>query len=335
MKILYLYNEEWEKEYFSKKLEGRDIVFSRSLGETPEEIKNSAEIISVFVCHPLKKEELDSLPALKLISTRSTGFDHIEKEEASSRGIPVSYVPTYGENTVAEFTFALLLTLSRKIYDAYNRITESGSFSQNGLRGFDLKGKTIGIIGTGHIGLNSAKIAKGFGMEVIAYDPFPNEKLAKEIGFRYTPFDELLSLSDVITLHAPHNDSTHHMINKTNIDKIKNGAYLINTARGALVETSALVEALGRGIIAGAGLDVLEEEGYQADEMKLLSEPHPNLEELKITLSNHYLIDHPRVIITPHNAFNTTEAISRILDVTIDNISSFLSGSVKNQIPTD
>jgi len=335
MKILYLYNEEWEKDYISKKLAGADIAFFQTFKETPAEVKNSANIISVFICHQLKKEELDLLPSVKFISTRSTGFDHIEKEEASKRRIPISHVPTYGENTVAEFAFALLLALSRKICEAHERVTETGLFSQDGLRGFDLKGKTIGIIGTGHIGLNSIKIAKGFDMEVIAYDPFPNEKMVKELGFRYVSFDEVLSFSDVITLHVPHNDSTHHMINKTNIGKIKKGAYLINTARGALIETGALVEALDKGIIAGAGIDVLEEEGYQADKMKLLSAPHPNLEELKVILSNHYLIDHPRVIITPHNAFNTIEAISRILDVTIDNINSFIGGNIKNQIPAD
>ena len=241
-------------------------------------------------------------------------------------------VPFYGENTVAEFAFALLLTLSRKTYDAYDRIAETGSFSQEGLRGFDLKGKTIGVIGTGHIGLNIVSMAKGFNMNIIAFDPFPKEEKAQELGFSYVSLDELLAGSDVITIHTPYTDSTHHMINTGNIEKIKKGAYLINTARGAVIETQAIVEALEKNILSGAGLDVLEEEGDMKDEITLLNSKHPKLEELKNVLSNHYLIDHPRVIITPHIAFNTDEAIKRILDTTADNINSFVNGEIKNSV---
>ncbi len=333
MKTLYLFTEEWEKAYISEKLGSDNLEFRDSIENTPEEILKEIEVISVFVSHPIKKEDLDNMPNLKLIATRSTGFDHVDVAEARQRNIEVVYVPAYGDNTVAEFAFALLLALARKIPEAHEQVTETGSFSQTNFRGFDLKGKTIGVIGTGKIGTNSIRMAKGFGMNVIAYDPFPKDGLAEELGFRYVGFEELLGNSDIITIHALLNDSTRHMINEESIYHIKKGAVLINTARGGLVKTSALVKALEEGILSGAGLDVLEEEGYQADELKLLTQPHPELEALKITLSNHYLIDHPKVIITPHIAFDTDEAVKRILDTTAENISSFSKGEVVNKVP--
>jgi len=331
--ILYLYKEDWEKDYIQGKLGDNNLEFAKSFEEVSEEKLNQTEIVSVFVSHQCKEAELNKLPSLKLIATRSTGFDYVDIPVARARGVEVVYVPSYGENTVAEFAFALLLALSRKIPEAHEQITETGSFVQGALRGFDLVGKTIGVIGTGRIGTNSIKIAKGFGMKILAYDPFPKQGLDTELEFRYVGFEELLSQSDVITLHALLNDNTRHMINENSINHIKNGAVLINTARGALVQTSALVKALEMGIISAAGLDVLEEEGDMSDEMKLLSDPHPKLEELKNVLANNYLISHPRVIVTPHIAFNTQEAVERILDTTIDNILSFASGQIKNRTP--
>jgi D-lactate dehydrogenase len=269
-----------------------------------------------------------------MIAARSTGFDYVDIPLARSRGIEVCYVPSYGENTVAEFAFALLLALSRKVPEAHKQVTETGSFLQAELKGFDLKGKTIGVIGTGRIGMNAIKMAKGFQMNVVAYDPFPKTELADELGFRYVGFEELLGLSDIITLHAMLADSTRHMINEQSIYHIKRGAILINTARGGLVQTSALVKALEEGVISAAGLDVLEEEGDMQDEMNLLHNPHPKLEELQNVLSNNYLINHPRVIVTPHIAFNTAEAVERILDTTIENILSFANGQIKNRVPS-
>lgn len=176
-------------------------------------------------------------------------------------------------------------------------------------------------------------MAKGFGMNVIAYDPFPKEGLAEELGFRYVGFEELLGNSDIITIHALLNDSTRHMINEESIKHIKKGVVLINTARGGLVQTTALVKALEEGIISAAGLDVLEEEGDMGEEENLLFNPHPKLDELKNVLANNYLINHPRVIVTPHVAFNTNEAVKRILDTTIENIQAFAVGEAKNKIP--
>lgn len=315
------------------KLPGHEVHFAKSFEETPEEILNSAEVVSVFVSHQLKGSELEKLPNLKLVAARSTGFDYVDIPAVRAKGAEVVNVPSYGEHTVAEFAFALLLSLSRNIPEAHEQVTETGSFEQLNLRGFDLVGKTVGVMGTGRIGTNFIKMAKGFGMNVIAYDPFPKEGLDQELGFQYMGFEEVLRNADIVSLHAPLNEHTKHMINESNIGEIKKGAVLINSARGGLVQTSALVRALGEGIIYAAGLDVLEEEGDMGEEENLLAQPHPKLEELKNVLSNHYLIDHPRVIVTPHIAYNTHEAVRRILDTTIDNILSFAQGDLKNKTP--
>lgn len=333
MNILYLHKEEWEKEYISNKLSKYNLEFTKSMQEVSDEKLKEIEVLSIFVCHSIQKEELDKMSNLKLIATRSTGFDHIDIKAAREKGIEVVYVPSYGENTVAEFTFALLLSLSRKIPEAHRQVTETGSFAQTNLRGFDLVGKTIGVIGTGRIGAHTIRMAKGFQMNIVAYDPFPKQNLDNELEFKYVGFEELLGQSDIISLHASLSDSTSHMINENSIYCIKRGAVLINTARGGLVQSSALVKALEEGIILAAGLDVLEEEGDMGDETKLLNDLHPKLEELKNVLANNYLINHPRVIITPHIAFNTDEAIRRILDTTVENIKAFADGQIKNKAP--
>ena len=321
MRIVSSYNEEWEKKYLCNRIGDYEIQFLDGILQDHDYIRDDeAEVLSVFVKSVVGAREMDQFPKLKAIVTRSTGFDHIDLKEAKKRGISVSNVPTYGENTVAEYVFALLLTISRCMFESYERILKTGKFSPDGLRGFDLKGKTLGVVGTGHIGANVIRIAKGFDMNVIACSVQENEELSQALGFTYVNFDELLGCSDVITFHVPYNDGTHHMINVDNINKIKRGAYLINTARGGIVQTKALLAALEQGILRGAGLDVLEEEGYMQDDMELLTDPHPNPESLQTVLTNQYLIDHPRVIIVPHNAFNTKEAIERILDTTAANI---------------
>ena len=335
MRIIYFYNEEVEMEYMKEKLVDHEVVFLKgTIGDHADFRDDTAEILSVFVNSQVGKPELDRFPNLKHIVTRSTGFDHINLAEVAVRDVTVSYVPGYGENTVAEFAFGLLLTVSRKLYESMKKVQDDGLFSQVGLRGFDLKGRTIGVLGTGRIGAHVIRMAKGFDMNVIAFDVFPKEAMAKEYGFTYVAFDELLAQSDVVTVHLPYMKSTHHIINSENISKMKKGSVLINTARGGLVETTALVKGLKEGIILGVGLDVLEEEGYIEDETKLLFSAHPNEESLKTTLANHYLIDHPRAVITPHNAFNTDEAIKRILDTALENVSAFTKGEQKNLVPT-
>jgi D-lactate dehydrogenase len=242
----------------------------------------------------------------------------------------VCNVPFYGENTVAEHTFALILALSRKVHEAFVRV-RAGNFSLEGLRGFDLKDKTIGVVGAGRIGLHVIRIARGFGMKVLAFDVKRDNFWAEVLGFEYAELDDLLGRADIITLHAPYNHHTHHLINTENIHKIKRGAILINTARGGLVNTDALLKALDEGILAGAGLDVLEGEESIYEESALLGDA-TNPEKLRTAIRNHVILKKPNVVFTPHNAFNSQEALERILDTTAENITAFAAGAAKNVV---
>ena len=336
MKIAFFETESWEEEYLRKRLEEHELEFytdALNLDNLPEE--KDFDVLSVFVNCDVNKEVIGYFPNLKFISTRSTGYDHIDITEAMKKGIAVSSVPSYGENTVAEFAMGLILTLSRKIFLSYDRIRETGSFSLEGLQGFDLKGKTIGVVGTGKIGRHIVKIAKGFDMNIVANDAYPDEKFASETDLKYVSFEELLGVSDIITFHVPELPSTTHMINMGNINLIKKGAIIINTARGAVIETAALVKALNEGIVGGAGLDVLEEEVPTKDERNFLISGRSEEHNLKTMLENHLLIDMDNAIITPHNAFNTKEALERILDTTVLNITSFEAGSPQNEVKAD
>lgn len=335
MQIHYFSSEPWEEEYVKGILPTDQITFhDKPLSAYPDLTDPSAEALCIFIDSHIGAAELERFPALKLIASRSTGYDHIDLAAAKERGVTVVTVPFYGENTVAEFTMALLLALSRRVPEAQHRVRDD-VFSPQGLRGFDLAGKTIGIIGCGHIGMHVVRMAHGFGMKVVGFEVHPDQKVAAENDMTFLPLPELLATSDIVTIHVPYNAHTHHLINKENISSFKKGSYLINTARGAIVETEALIEALQKGILAGAGLDVLEEEGDLADATALLSAPHPNEAALKVTLENHYLITHPRVIVTPHLAFNTTEALTRILDTTASNIQAFATGTPTNVVPND
>ncbi|MFA6136256.1 MAG: NAD(P)-dependent oxidoreductase [Candidatus Paceibacterota bacterium] len=339
MKIAIFQSKGWEQEYLKNALSQKNIeadFYPESLSKSKLPDKNDYDAISVFVGSLVDKEVIDYFPNLKLITTRSTGFDHINKVYAKEKNIALEYVPFYGENTVAEFAMGLILTLSRKLYLGIDRIKETGEFSFDGLEGFDLKGKTLGVVGAGRIGQHVIKMAKGFDMNIIAYDRTLKPELAKELGFEYKTFDEVLGQSDIITLHLFYAPETHHIINKENISKIKKGAYLINTARGPIVDTEALVLALEKGILAGAGLDVLEEEGTLKDEqgywMRDADDDAKDI-NMKTLLQNHVLFKMPNVVVTPHNAFNTREAIIRILDTDILNITSFVeTGKVINPI---
>ena len=313
----------FERDYLQKELNDFDLIFfTDHLEKENIHLVDGCEILSVFTLSQINKDILSLLPNIKIITVRATGFDNIDVDEASKRGIMVCNVPAYGENTVAEHTFGLILNLSRKIYQSIQKVRDVG-FIPDGLMGFDLKGKTLGIIGTGHIGVHVARIARGFEMNVLAYDVNQDKGLAKKLGFKYVSFEDLLKNSDIISLHVPYNKNTHHLINSENINLIKKGAYLINTARGGIIETSALVSALGNGILSGAGLDVLEEECYIKEERELLTKGFPEKCDVKTMLHNHILMERDNVIITPHNAFNSKEALERIIDTTIENIRAF------------
>ncbi len=334
MRIGFFELEGWEKSAIGSRLTGHEIFLTGDkLTEMEIPERRDFEAISVFVNSRIGAKVLDAFPDLKYIATRSTGYDHIDLAECKKRDIAVSFVPGYGDNTVAEFTFGLMVNLTRKIYQSIDRIKETGSFNLSGLRGTDIAGKTLGVIGTGRIGKKMIKIARGFEMNVIAYDPFPDAKAAAEFGYAYVSFEELLKNSDIITLHCLYTSQTHHLLNKGNINLIKKGAYLMNTARGGLVETEALVTALNSGILAGAAMDVLEEEGETKDELLLLAKGHPKEEDLKTIVMNHALMKMPDVLITPHNAFNSQEALQRILDTTLESLGSFAGGTVLNSVP--
>jgi len=329
MKIAFFEIQDWEKKYLTKKLKGHTLeFFDKPLSLEKIKEASGSDIISVFIYSKINKQIIQDLPKLKLITTRSTGFDHIDLKECSKRKITVCSVPYYGENTVAEHTFGLILSLSRNIHKAYVR-TLKQDYSIEGLKGFDLKGKTIGVIGAGHIGLHVIRSAKSFGMNVLAYDVNQDNFLTEVLDFEYVPLKELLAKSDIITLHVPHNKFTHHLINKDTIKSIKKGALLINTSRGDVVDTGALIEALDKKILAGAGLDVLEGEELIKEEKQLLSDPK-KAEVFGQIIRDHILLNKDNVVFTPHIAFYSQEALERILDTTIQNINDFVGGKPQN-----
>jgi D-lactate dehydrogenase len=333
VKIAFFEIEEWEKPYLQDKLSGHELIFSENplTEETVEEAKD-AEILSVFIYSEVKKEIIDHFPHLKMVTTRSTGWDHIDVNYCKEKNIAVCTVPEYGTHTVAEHTFALLLALSRRLLPSLER-AKKGDFNLDGLRGFDLHHKTLGVVGVGNIGTSIIQIANGFGMDVLAFARKPDMALAQKLGFMYVDMDHLLATSDVITLHVPLTPETKHMINKDNITKLKKGAILLNTARGGLIETEAIVMGLEQGILRGVGVDVLEEEIMIKEERELLSKHFlDKADDVKTQLLNHVLLDRDEVLVTPHNAFNSNEALQRILDVTVENVSSFVSGTPKNVV---
>lgn len=332
-KIAFFDAEKQEEDFFRQNLGDHELFFVDQPLEVGREYNPevfNAEIISIFTYSKANKEILDKFPSLKLVTTRSTGFDQIDLEYSKSRGVIVSNVPTYGMHSVAEHTFALILALSQKIVPSIER-TRRGDFSLNGLRGFELYGKTLGIVGTGNIGKVVAEIALGLGMKVVAYNRHEDEDL-KNKGVEFKDLDSVLSTSDIITLHLPYNKDTHHIINTGNINKFKKGVIFINNARGGLVETQAILEALNQGIFSAAGLDVLEEESGIREESELITSKYTENRDLKTGILNHILLDRDDVLITPHNAFDSNEAVAQILQTTADNIKSFINGNPQNLV---
>lgn len=326
-------HEEEKKEYFSQNLAGHEVeFFEKPLDENFIPETKDFEIISIFGGSKVNPQIINAFPNLKHIAIRATGFDNVDVEEAHLKNILVSNVPAYGSNTVAEFTFGLILSVSRKIPQAAYRLKVSGEFSFEGFRGFDLNGKTLGVVGTGKIGSNVIKIAKGFNMKVLAADPHPNEELSKTLGFHYVSLEELLKNSDIVTLHIPLTEQTHHLLNKNNIFLMKKGSLLINTSRGAIVDTDALSLALTKEHLNGAALDVLEEEGELKEEAQLLTQNRIPPQDFKNIIENHILMHLPNVIITPHMAFYTKEAEFSIMETTVKNIKAALSGTPENLV---
>ena len=290
---------------------------------TPDTISlaHGCEAVIPFVNDTLDRTVIDGLcqEGIKMIALRCAGYNNVDRDAARGR-IPVVRVPGYSPYAVAEFTMGLLLTLNRKIHKAYFR-TRDFNFSLNGLVGFDLHGRTVGVIGTGKIGQIFIRICQGFGMHVLAYDPYP----VPDAGFPYVPLEELLAKSDIISLHCPLTEQTRHLINRDTIARMKDGVYLLNTSRGMLVESESLLDALKNGKIAGAGLDVYEEE------TEFFFEDRSDMVQRDTLLS--LLVSMPNVVLTSHQAFLTNEALHNIAQVTLDNLDAyFKDGTVLNAV---
>lgn len=333
MRIAFFETTAKDKAYLSEKLSHHEVVFYKeALSEESAAQAADCDIVSIFIYSAVTAPVLEKMPALKAILTRSTGFDHIDLAACAAKGIIIENVPHYGENTVAEHTFALILALSRNVHKSHAR-GKRGDFSIEGLMGFDLKDKTLGVVGTGHVGLHVVRIAKGFGMHVLATDARPNTFLSEVLHFQYVPLEEVLAHADIITLHVPYSEQTHHLINQSTIKKIKPGALLINTARGGIVENQALITALDESILSGAGLDVLEGEEAIKEENQCLHSECPTDPATEEQGKN--LLARDNVVYTPHIGFYSKEAVERILDTTIENIEAFASGRKNNEVTAD
>jgi D-lactate dehydrogenase len=335
MKIVVFEAEPWEEPLFKSACGGHDVTPTPDpLSADSAEQYKDAEIISTFIYSDLDAATLGRLPNLRMIATRSTGYDHIDLDFCAKHHITVANVPTYGDNTVAEHVFALLLAVVRKLPEAVDR-TRRGDFSSQGLRGSDLRGKTLGVIGTGSIGQHVIGIAVGFGMEVLGFDVRPDDKLADSLGFSYVTMDELLSRSDVITLHVPANKKTKGLLSDDEFAKMKTGVIIVNTARGSVIDTDALLRALSEGKVRGAGLDVLDEEPTIREEAELLRSMFRKSHHLETLLADHVLMHMRNVVVTPHIAFDTDEAVRRITETTIENIDAYCRGEPQNVVGKD
>ncbi|WP_308597458.1 2-hydroxyacid dehydrogenase [uncultured Parabacteroides sp.] len=278
-------------------------------------LTQDADAVCIFVNDTADAAVIDTMVnnGVKLLALRCAGFNNVDLKAAKGK-LPVVRVPAYSPYAVAEYSLALMLSLNRKIHRAYWR-TRDGNFSLNGLMGFDMHGKTIGIIGTGKIAKILIRMLKGFGMRILAYDLYPDMKFAEEESFSYVSLDELYRESDIISLHCPLTDQTKYMIDKNSIDKMKEGVMIINTGRGQLINTNDLIESLKEKKIMAAGLDVYEEEGeyfYEDKSDKIIDDD---------VLAR--LLSFNNVIVTSHQAFFTKEALHNIAETTLRNIDDF------------
>ncbi|KFC23449.1 2-hydroxyacid dehydrogenase [Epilithonimonas lactis] len=318
MKITFFSTKPYDKEFFDKVNKDFNFeleYFETHLGPHILNVIEHSDAVCAFVNDTLNAEVLESLSkkGMKYIALRCAGFNNVDLEAAKRLGIRVSRVPAYSPEAVAEHAMAMILTLNRKTHKAYNRVREQ-NFSLNGLMGFNLYQKTIGVIGTGNIGTAFAKIAKGFGAKILAYDITENQEL-KDLGIEYVSMDELLSQSDIISLHCPLMDATHHLINKESISKMKENVMLINTSRGGLIDTKAVIDGLKSKHIGYLGIDVYEQE----EKLFFRDLSHTIIEDDTIQR----LMSFPNVLVTAHQAFFTEEALHQIATSTLTSLSNF------------
>lgn len=326
-----------EKSYFQKMGNDFEFVFLEyplnelTIKSIPDQAKD-AEILSVFITSEVNKAIINEFKNLKLIATRSTGYNHIDLETCRERNIAVANVSSYGETTVAQYTFGLIIALLRKIVPAFFDMKKMQNHSQEYV-GRDLNDLTIGIIGTGAIGAKVCKLANAFDMKILAYDFKPNNELAAKYDIEYVDLDRLLNKSDIVSLHVPYKGSGDYLIGEKEINKMKQGAYLINTSRGELIDTKALYQALINKKLTGCALDVGECESFSFNTDNMLEKiSNTSANCLARTLLTQKLIELDNVIVTPHIAYNTEEAIKTILETTFNNIRAFYSGQELNRI---
>jgi D-lactate dehydrogenase len=348
MKIAFSETEPAEEEYFEKELRGHRIEYCDGAADCAPD----TEVLSVFINSKIDARFLAQHPALRLIATRSTTHDHIQLDACARRGVTVCCVGSYGDNTVPEHVFALILAICRKLRLAME-VTGGQRFSYEELRGYELNGKTLAVVGTGRIGRQVLRLAKAFGMETIGSDSNPDPEAAESLGFRYVGFARMLRMADFISINVPLNSATYHLFNREAFAKCRRGMVLINTARGAIIDTEALIEALDAGIVSGAGLDVLEDERVMRKRAahilteQILERLHDGfvplepmgndplrISEVRRLMHNSTLLNHPNVIVTPHIAFNSHEALGRINRCTVQNINAYLSGAPQNLVTT-
>lgn len=314
-KVIFYDTKPYDKIHFDKFDKNFKIDYTESkLNARTALLATGYDACVAFVNDNIDSEAIDVLHqnGVKMIAMRCAGYNNVDFKSAFDK-VHITRVPAYSPYAVAEHAMALLLTLNRKIHKAFNRVREY-NFSLNGLIGFDINGKTIGVIGTGKIGRVFIDICKGFGAEVIAYDPYPIEGS----GINYTDLNDIYKRSDIISLHCPLNNDTKHMINSESFKTMKKGVFIINTSRGALIDSDALVTALKDEKVGGAGLDVYEEESdffYEDMSMSIIKDD---------ILAR--LISMPNVVITSHQAFLTNEALSNIAETTIKNLTDFFEG---------
>lgn len=333
MNIVMFETEAWEEAACERLAPPHDVrCVSAPLSAANAQLFADADVISTSSNSKLDAGTLKPFRKLRLIATRSTGYDHIDLVACHAARVAVCNVPDYGDPTVAEYVFALLLALSRKIPEAVDR-TRRGDFSKAGLRGFDLQGKVIGVVGVGHIGQRVVRIAEGFGMTVVAFDARPDKGLEVRLAMRFVSLDQLLKTSDIVSLHVPGGVATRGLISAEKIALMKPNAVLINTARGDVIDAEALVKALAEDRIAGAALDVFSEEPWLHDEAGIIrSGADPATAGLRMLAADHALIAAPRVLASAHIAYDTQEAVVRILNSTLANIAAFEAGQPRNLV---
>ncbi len=328
-KVLFYDIKPYDKELFKKY--GKDYNFEmkflkEKLNEESADLSKGYELVCAFANDNINKKVIDTFAenGVKLVTMRCAGFNNISLKDIKNR-FKVTRVPAYSPYSIAEYTMGMILSLNRKIHKAYVR-TREGNFSLNGLMGFDINGKTVGIIGAGKIAQILIKILNGFGAKVIAYDPYPNYEKAKELGFEFVDLDTIYRESDIISLNCPLTPETKYMINRNSMAKMKDGVMIVNTGRGKLIDSVDLVEALKDKKIGAAALDVYEEEAEYFYEDK-------SDEVIEDDILGRLLSFH-NVLITSHQAYFTEEALEAITKTTLDNIKDFIDGKpLVNEVP--